>query len=223
MARIIIVLMAIIVLVLVVLAWPRGEGGEGIAPGTVVVGEVTVSGAPLVSAIELGAGGMRLADAVGSWRLAAVAERSLELDADGDDPQAIPAWLATGVEGDPREGSEPADGLTLVIDAEGGFSERVDGDPDLPWFGSDGRSTDGVVPFDGHVLSNAHGYYLVPADMPAVATPTDVLDTLLRYDDGETMISERIQVIDGLLVRSINVARDGRHLERTVLVYAAVP
>jgi hypothetical protein len=111
-------------------------------------------------------------------------------------------------------------GMTLSIAADGTFTERVSGKPDVYWFDEEGVLAD-VTPFDGLIVHNVQGSYLRPLNIAKWAIPVDGRYGLavLRYDDGDTKISDCVRSSDGRLIRTINVVTDELYLDRIVIVY----
>ncbi|MDG9669280.1 hypothetical protein ONV78_16175 [Hahella sp. CR1] len=114
----------------------------------------------------------------------------------------------------------PASGLTLTIEESGFFTEEKEGEPQVKWFDTDGVLTPQVVPFSGVVKSHKSGVFLQADDIPSWAAPTNRYSVILRYDDGDTTISDQIYRVDDKLVRTVNVVTDEAYLDRTVIVYS---
>ncbi len=114
-----------------------------------------------------------------------------------------------------------ASGVTLIIDEAHRFTQQAQSTPALPWVDVDGVVLSAVPCFSGAVFRDSSGAYLV-AD--GVARSSDAADrpygVLLRYDDGDTRVCDRLERLRNTLTRTINLVTDDMYFERTVLSYA---
>ena len=159
---------------------------------------------------------------VGDWVLVARALAHGEADVmDGQaDPASATRWLGgSGVA--LIQTADAASGLRLGVQADGRFCERMTGDASGLWFDAHGVQTAAADPFDGVLMLTQDCAYLLPHTLPAWATPAPGAHApaILRFDDGDTCISDRLDVSADTLVRTMNCVTDGICLERVVLVY----
>lgn len=163
---------------------------------------------------------MSIESTIGTWLLIGSVSINSEVSFVGEepDPNGVKDWLN-------GEGKELIDkinatsGLTLNIGSDGTFTETKEGNPRVYWFSDEGVLESEVVPFNGVVKTNRAGSFLQPEEIPSWATPTDDYGVALRYDDGDTKISDHIYIAGENLVRTINVVTDELYLDRIVVVY----
>jgi len=157
---------------------------------------------------------------IGTWVLIGSISINNEIAFIGEEPDldGVKNWLnESGKE--LIEDVKGTEGLKLVIAPDGKFKEIREGNPDVYWFSSEGVLEDEVMPFNGTVKNNEYGYFLIPKEVPTWATPKIEYGVILRYDDGDTKISDQIFQHEGNLVRTINVVTDEAYLDRIVIVY----
>ena len=158
---------------------------------------------------------------VGTWLLNA----ALTIDGDAPFQGARPdaAGLDVWLYGNSHEllaQAAPADGLNLNIARDGTFNERRHGQPQVPWFDAEGVLDTEVTTFDGVVRADGHAGYLLLTTPPRGAVPQDRLrKTRVRYDDGDTIICDKIEPLESRLIRTISVVSDALFFERIVLIY----
>ncbi len=158
---------------------------------------------------------------LGKWELNAYlrTESVAELSDDGPDYIAINNWVSDNSVSD-IEKMSGVKGLTLEINENGDFEEIKTGVPEIEWFNSEGILDETIKTFDGLVSFNESSASLLPSDVPEWAIPNeDAYRVICRYDDGDTLISDLINVIDGKLFRTINTVSDEEHLYRSTLKY----
>jgi hypothetical protein len=158
---------------------------------------------------------------VGTWLLSAVLSIDGELSFAGDRPDAagVDAWLY-GNSHPLLPQATPAEGLTLCIARDGTFIERRHGQLHGSWFDAEGVLDTETTTFDGVVKADGHAGYLLLTTPNKWAIPQDrARKTRVRYDDGDTVICDKVEPIDGRLVRTISVVSDALYFERTVLIY----
>ncbi|ABC29949.1 hypothetical protein HCH_03186 [Hahella chejuensis KCTC 2396] len=164
---------------------------------------------------------MSIESFVGTWLLVSSISVSSEI---AQEPGAVRHdKIKSGLRGAGQElieKAKPTSGLALTIDDNGEFKEEKEGEPQVKWFDTDGVLTPKVVPFSGVVRANKSGVFLQADDIPSWAAPTDRYSVILRFDDGDTTISDQIYLIDDKLVRTVNVVTDEAYLDRTVIVYS---
>jgi hypothetical protein len=162
----------------------------------------------------------------GTWILVASGSSRSEvefLDNDEPDPHGVSKWLNGFDDGLIKE-AKATSGLTLTVESDGTFAERAEGAPKVDWFDEEGVLQAQVTPFDGVIVTTADVSFLRPVEIASWALPVEGRygTSVLRYDDGDTKISDGIRVIDGRLIRTVNVATDDLYLDRVVIVYERV-
>lgn len=160
----------------------------------------------------------------GRWKATATCSTHAEntlISEDEADPNGIVDWL-NGFDATLVRAAKPVSGLVLTIEmARGTFTEKVRGNPAIAWYDAEGVLTEKVWPFDGTIACNTQGAYLRPQEVPWWAIPLDFRyqEAILRYDDCDTRIADNLRVVDGRLVRTVNIVTDDTYLDRVVIVY----
>jgi|GEM_PF-4391016 len=162
----------------------------------------------------------------GEWRLVASGSINAEIAFINDeepDPNGVSDWL-NGFDHALVAASKPTSGLTLSIAADGTFSEIVSGNPQVYWFDVEGVLESEVIPFSGVVVHNDQASYLRPTSIATWATPVEGRYGLavLRYDDGDTEISDSVRLVENQLIRTVNVVTDELYLDRIAIVYERI-
>jgi hypothetical protein len=158
---------------------------------------------------------------VGTWLLTASLsiEGEISFVANRPDPAGVEDWLY-GSSHELLAQATPAGGLILRIERDGNFTERRQGQPQVPWFDAEGVLDTEITTFDGVIRADGRVGYLLLATPIKWAIPKDRLrKTRMRYDDGDTVICDKVEPIDGRLIRTVSVISDALYLERTVLIY----
>lgn len=157
---------------------------------------------------------------IGTWLLKGSVSITSEITFVGEDPDpnGVKQWL-NGSGSELIKDIAATKGLRLIVAEDGSFEEYKEGSPEVYWFSSEGVLESEVTPFDGNVISNAHGYFLIPDETPSWAIPKIDYGAILRYDDGDTKISDRIFEHEGHLVRIVNVVTDEMYFDRIVSAY----
>jgi hypothetical protein len=137
---------------------------------------------------------------------------------DRDVSEQIDDWLY-GNSYNLRDDAKLTTGLTLKIDANGAFSEENIGNPQISWFDREGVLDDKVVTFSGIIKTEDRIGYLNLEQSEAKTISNTVPMARVRYDDGDTIICDKVEVIDKSLVRTISVVTDELYLDRTMLIY----
>ena len=138
------------------------------------------------------------------------------------DPADVENWLlaAAGV-GWPEV--EALSGLELTIRRDESYSERViGGRRSMLWYDSEGVQTDSPEPTEGTVreVNGRATVSLHPRGAPTPERPDpEGLRDVLRYDDGDTQVSDILQVVGESLIRAISVVTDGLYFDRVVARY----
>lgn len=171
-----------------------------------------------MSEIEQGTG---ISAFVGTWVLTGSTSIKGELAiVDGSpDPNGVEDWL-NGSGLSLFETVDATSGLSIDIQPDGTFSEQKQGNPEIEWYDFEGVLTE-VEPFNGSLVANEQGVYLLADDAPEWRMPTEneYGVAVLRYDDGDTKISDRLEKKDDLLIRTMNVVTDELYFDRIVIVY----
>lgn len=107
--------------------------------------------------------------------------------------------------------------MTLTIDANATLTEARTRALKLAWYDCEGVLDEQVTPFDGIVVIESDQMYL-HLEAP-ICGASVVRNTRVRYDDGDTIICDRIERINDALVRTISVVTDELYLDRTILIY----
>lgn len=158
--------------------------------------------------------------AVGVWLLTAATATNDEVDLDGLPAEdQIDEWLySTGY--DLIDEAEPIAGLKLTIHADSTFTEEKTGLLNLPWYDREGVLDEAVTPFSGIVKIEGNVMYLHLDEPISWASPEDAIrEVRVRYDDGDTIICDRIQIVSHQLVRTMSVGTDELYLDKVLLVY----
>ncbi len=153
---------------------------------------------------------------VGVWRLASSYNTMTEVE-EYLQQQAEREIVMLNVDPGDLDKQVPVTGLTLRINADGSFSKQCFGRPVLEWYNDEGVSTDVPEPFSGHIIQDELGTFL-HANGQSV-NETGLYSQYLRYHDGDTIVSDRLSMIDTLLIRTVNVLVDEAYLYRCVYCY----
>ena len=159
----------------------------------------------------------------GEWHLVASIsiqpESHLEFLKDGPDHTGISNWL-NGFDDKLIEEAQETSGLVLCIKQDGSFTEEVTGNPNVYWFNDEGCLVD-VAPFNGVLVETEQGFYLKPTNINEWAIPIEEAygACVLRYDDGDTKITDHLRRVGEYLVRTVNVVTDEAYLDRVLIKY----
>ena len=132
---------------------------------------------------------------------------------------AIQAWLI-GNSDEQIPDAVPRTGLIMKIQGKT-FSEEVV-EFDGLMFDVCGIQVNNYVPMKGTVVDRDGQMVLDPEGVPDWATPNGKVDSVLRYDDGDTKCCDNLRLLNDKLVRQISVVTDQIYLERILLVYGRV-
>jgi len=157
---------------------------------------------------------------IGTWLLmGSVSYRSeLEIIDGRRDPMGVLNWL-NGKGDNSISEIIPAKGLTLTIAESGSFQEEKTGEPEIKWFNASGELSK-VQTFSGKVSFHRSRAYLIANNIPDWAKPYGKVNKAkLRYDDGDTKITDLLEIRDKKLVRTINVVTDEMFFDRVIIVY----
>ncbi|MEL6929450.1 MAG: hypothetical protein AAFO95_12540 [Cyanobacteria bacterium J06600_6] len=156
---------------------------------------------------------------LGTWLLVgSVSYRSeLEIVNGKREPMGVTNWL-NGKGGDPSPEIISTSGLTLTI-TKTGFQEERTGNPDIQWFNTRGELSD-VQPFEGTVSFHGSKVYLIANNIPKWSKPSSKQgQKKYRYADGDTTISETVEIRADEMVRTMNVVTDLIYFDRVILIY----
>ncbi|VEP12200.1 conserved hypothetical protein [Hyella patelloides LEGE 07179] len=157
---------------------------------------------------------------VGTWLLIGSTSTKSEVEFINKqpDPSGVSKWL-DGKSHELIEQIELTEGLTLTITPDGKFTEEKTGNPQMQWFDSEGVCSD-VIPFDGKLNFYKSNFYLIADNIPSWATPINKSSRKkLRYNDGDTKISDSLEIVKELLIRTVNVVTDELYLDRVIIAY----
>jgi hypothetical protein len=153
---------------------------------------------------------------IGSTAIAA----TIEFSEEEPNSSGVKDWL-NGTAAELVDRIEPTAGLTLSIDLSNQFTEVRVGEPQVSWFSSEGVLENEVIPFNGFVKFYRKIAYLTATAAPKWAVPAKAkYGAILRYDDGDTKICDRIELMGDKLIRTVNVVTDELYLDRIAIVYA---
>lgn len=164
---------------------------------------------------------MNISDFTGTWELSNYRrdESVAELGDEGPDYTAIGNWI-NGDSVTLLDDTSEAKGLKLVINSDGSFEETNTQTPDIEWFNNEGVLDSQVSTFSGAITLGRSKASLLAKDTPSWAEPDeDQYDAKCRFDDGDMLICDHIQLIDGNLIRTMNSVSDEEHLYRSSLIY----
>jgi len=136
---------------------------------------------------------------VGIWLLTAATAINNEVDLEGlPAADQIDEWLYS-VRYDLIDEAEPVAGMKLTIHADDTFTEEKTGLLNLPWYDREGVLDEAVTPFSGILKAEGNLMYLHLDEPISWATPEDAIrEVRVRYDDGDTIICDRIEVVSNL-------------------------
>lgn len=159
----------------------------------------------------------------GEWVLYAYAHLNSDLLGDKDEVDAndIQKWLL-GAGSDLVGQQETMTGSILKISQSGYISETAGSRAKVHWFDEEGvlENYDVISPYKGILVENDYGMFTRPESIASWAVPDqNAYQALLRYDDYDTQISERIDVENLELVRTLNAVTDGVYVDRIVMYY----
>jgi hypothetical protein len=156
-------------------------------------------------------------DLLGVWHLTGYAYVDTHIGpGDPPDPADIARWLcaAPGI-GWPQV--EARTGVELEIWQDASYSERlVGGRIPMMWYDVEGVLVESPEPTEGIVreIIGSDGVSLHPHGAPQVRSPH-----VLRYDDGDTQVSDILRIDGDSLVRAISVVTDDLYFNRVVACY----
>lgn len=167
---------------------------------------------------------MIIENLVGTWILigSILTNSEIKLIGGEHDSNEVEKWLV-GKSYELLNQVEPTEGLTLTITSDGRFEEEKTGYPHVSWFDREGVLQSEVTPFQGYLSFHETNIYFIPADLPSWAMPVDKESKMkLRYDDGDTKISDCIERQNDRLIRTVSVVTDELYLDRVIIVYQRV-
>ena len=157
---------------------------------------------------------------VGQWDLVGAGLVRSEVDFVDEEPvpNAVEEWLS-GIAENALDVMQATFGLTLSVSDDQTFAELKDGEPDSLWYDTEGVLEESPVPFDGTWLVEAGRVFLKANATPERNCEQGDYPVPLRYNDSDAIICDGLSLIDGFLVRTMNVAIDELYLDRISLVY----
>lgn len=157
---------------------------------------------------------------VGTWILIASSTLNSEISFTNGvpDPNGVRNWL-NGSGKDLIEKAELASGLSLTILPDGSFIEEKNSETKVDWFDDEGVLNSDPYTYTGTLMSNTYGVFLEQSSDPRFATSTDKYGSFVRYDDGDTKISDSIARKEAVLIRTVNVVTDEAYLMRVIYIY----
>jgi hypothetical protein len=169
---------------------------------------------------------MALESIQGEWRLVAsgsVNSQIAFINGEEPDPNGVSDWL-NGIDDTLLDTAKATSGLTLSIASDGTFAEHISGNPEVYWFDVEGVLQAEVSPFNGVIVGSDQEVYLRPINIAKWASPVERQygRAVLRYDDGDTKISDRVRTLGDRLIRTVNVVTDELYLDRVLIVYERV-
>ena len=158
--------------------------------------------------------------AVGVWLLTAAIAIDDEVDLEGLPAEdQIDEWLYSAGY-DLINEAELIAGLKLTIHADDTFTEEKTGLLNLPWYDREGVLDEAVTPFSGLLKTEENLMYLHPDEPTSWAIPEDTIREIrVRYDDGDTIICDRIEIVNNQLIRTMSVVTDELYLDKVLLIY----
>jgi hypothetical protein len=158
---------------------------------------------------------------VGTWRMIAATSVNCELPIHHEQTRrmAIDEWLYGKSHALIRQA--PLNfGLNLKINADGTFSETGNNSLPLTWFDAEGVLSESAIPFDGVINLDAEDLYLHATPPENHTDP--VRAHRVRYDDGDTIVCDRAELVQDRLVRTMSVVTDELYCDRAILIYQKV-
>jgi hypothetical protein len=157
----------------------------------------------------------------GQWVLIGSTSRKGEVRFINEEPidADIFDWL-NGQELDVVDEIEQTNCLSMSIFDDNTFTEvKNNAESNFDWYDEEGVLDPDFIPFGGAIKCNAHGIFIQPKKISAMGLPTEEYGAILRYDDGDTKICDRISLHEKNMIRTISIVTDELYLDRTILVY----
>ena len=109
----------------------------------------------------------------------------------------------------------------MPIDPDGRFAESPTPEIEGNWFDVEGVLADGSEPMSGTLTLAGDRAWLQPDGIPRWSE--HALNrhgaAVLRYDDGDTKISDGLRLKEGRLLRTVNVVTDELYTDRQLVAY----
>ncbi len=112
------------------------------------------------------------------------------------------------------------EGLQLIINENGTFTESKIGNPQVEWFDSEGISDADVTTFDGLYKIFDNRAFLTVEGLSDWQKYTD--SDQIRLDDGDTKICDSLRIVGENLIRTVSVITDELYTTRVILSYQKV-
>jgi hypothetical protein len=115
---------------------------------------------------------------------------------------------------------EPTSGLSLKIMNSDRFMQVVSGHPNVTWYDVEGMLENQVIPFDGSCTMTDNRLYLIADQRPNWAISKDkTRQKFFRYDDGDTVVCDFVELIQGQLHRTVNVLTYSLYKSQILMVF----
>ena len=161
-----------------------------------------------------------MSDFFSRWKLVATASAETKIPFVEPSFDAEFAQLSDSAS-DLRSDAVTTSGLTLEISVENGFKQTLTGKPKISWYHhTEGTLERKVTPFDGACVPHQNRLYIIPDDLPKRAIPKDAAKRdFFRYDDGDTIICDFVEILGNHLCRTVNAITDGKYKTHTLMLF----
>lgn len=131
-------------------------------------------------------------------------------------------WLLPSAAFEKLPKQKSAKGLRLSIFDDGTFLEQSENETGFGYFNREGCLIDEIIPFSGKVSIFKNRRFLLLDQPISWACPAEADEEFIRYDDGDTKISDEIKIVENNLIRTVAVITDGYLLDRFLYIYKRV-
>lgn len=114
-----------------------------------------------------------------------------------------------------------ASGLELTVNADGSFTERQTGTPNVAgWFNAEGIVVNKAEPFDGqYFVSGERAFLKYNSTDEFYWNKSAFAHKYFRFDDADTKICDSLLIVDSELIRTMLVLTDELWTTRIVFRY----
>ncbi len=156
---------------------------------------------------------------VGQWLLCATAETVFDVTLDSI--SFASKFDHIGVSADlSAMDLTSTNGMIVRIFADGQFSQCFSDCPVLDWYDQEGVLDHPVNAFDGWTFCDHDRIYFNTNEKPEWSHKhSDADPKRCRYDDGDTTICDFAELVDGRLLRTLNVMTDDSYVNRVAMLY----
>lgn len=168
---------------------------------------------------------MKVSDFVGTWTITSAHETEGEaffpedFDDKTDENIDFLEWLNETPTLTKTRGDEVT-GVTLIITEGGDFTETAEENTSLPCFDEEGVMEMTATPFDGELVEMNGAFFLRPKDLDEWVSPDDDrYEVVVRYDDGDTIVCDHIELQGDVLYRTVSVSTDLIYFNRIFYTY----